>query len=67
MAWAFESKAVNYDVEDRVQENKSGSWTYKGPQGLLYSSFFLSSSLSIEKVMTVIRSGGTSVWYGVVV
>jgi hypothetical protein len=31
MVWRghLKSKAVIYDVEDRVQENKSGLWTYK--------------------------------------
>jgi hypothetical protein len=64
MAWAFESKAVKYDVEDRVSENKSGLWTCKGYQGLSYS-LCLSSDLPIEKVMTVIPLGRTSAWYGV--
>jgi hypothetical protein len=37
----LKSKAVKFYVEDRVQENTNGLWTYKRHQGLSYSPFFV--------------------------
>jgi hypothetical protein len=56
-------KAVKYDAEDRVQEDKSGLWTYKRLQGQSYS-LLVVFKLIHQRNMTVILLSGTSAWRG---
>jgi hypothetical protein len=64
MALAFESKAAKYDSQCRVQENKSGLWTYKGFKAIILTFVGLVTK-PMKKVMAAARSDVTSECYGV--